>query len=434
MARIKSNFGANSFGQAVNILIQLASVPIILAFWGQDLYGEWLIISAIPAYLALSDIGFGSVAANDMTIKFAKGDQKGALEVFQSTSVLIGLLSFCLFFFLVIVIYSFPFHDWLNLNVISLMEAQIVLVILAIQSFISLQLGLVHAGFRCIGAYAEGSIYLNLIRLFTFIGFILGIILEKSLINVVAISLLVQLSCTFIMVYLLFRKISWIRYGLSHVHVATLADLIKPAFAFMAIPLGHAINIQGMVLLIGTTLGASALVAFTLIRTLSRLVLQMTSIVNQSVWPEISKCFGESDFNTIQKIHRNAIKANLAISILASFFLVIFGDIIIELWSVNEVEFNLNLLLGLLLVLIVESLWNTSSVVLMAINKHQTMALLYVFLSILSIGLTVMLISIYGVLSACFSLLFVFTVLEVYTFKSVIKVTNDKINFFSFHR
>ena len=310
------------------------------------------------------------------------------------------------------------------------MEAQVVLVILAIQSFISLQLGLVHAGFRCIGAYAEGSIYLNLIRLFTFIGFTLGIVLEKSLINVAAISLLVQLSCTFIMVYLLFRKVAWIRYGLSHVHLATLAELIKPAFAFMAVPLGHAINIQGMVLLIGTTLGASTLVAFTLLRTLSRLVLQMTSIVNQSVWPEISKCFGENDYNTIRKIHRNAIRANLVISTLASIFLVAFGEVIIALWTVNEVEFNLNLLLGLLLVLIVESLWNTSSVVLMAVNKHQSMAITYVFLSTLSIGLTSMLISIYGVLAVCFSLFFVFIVLEIYTLNSVINRTNDNVRSF----
>lgn len=58
--RLIKGLSANAFSQVVNIAIQLTSVPIFLHFWGVDLYGKWLIVSSIPAYLSMSDIGFGS--------------------------------------------------------------------------------------------------------------------------------------------------------------------------------------------------------------------------------------------------------------------------------------------------------------------------------------------------------------------------------------
>jgi hypothetical protein len=49
---------ANAFGQAVAVCIQLMGVPILLHYWGMQLYGEWLILTAITTYLAIADLGF----------------------------------------------------------------------------------------------------------------------------------------------------------------------------------------------------------------------------------------------------------------------------------------------------------------------------------------------------------------------------------------
>ena len=78
-SKLLRNLGANAYGQLITVVTQLVSVPLFLHYWGVTLYGEWLILSAVPAYLALSDIGFASSAANDMTIRFAQGDRKGVL-------------------------------------------------------------------------------------------------------------------------------------------------------------------------------------------------------------------------------------------------------------------------------------------------------------------------------------------------------------------
>ena len=95
--RVRQRFihglGATALGPIVTILVQVIGVPIFLHAWGLKLYGEWLVLSAIPSYLAFSDVGFGNVAANDMTMRVASGDRRGALETFQSTWLFISFTS-----------------------------------------------------------------------------------------------------------------------------------------------------------------------------------------------------------------------------------------------------------------------------------------------------------------------------------------------------
>jgi len=64
--------------------MQLVGVPIFLHFWSVPLYGNWIVLSAIPSYLSFSSVGFGSVAGNEMTMRVARADRAGALRVFQS--------------------------------------------------------------------------------------------------------------------------------------------------------------------------------------------------------------------------------------------------------------------------------------------------------------------------------------------------------------
>src|SRR5260370_14083264 len=87
--RLIRGFGATALGPVVTAIVQIVSVPVFLHFWGVKLYGEWLILSAIPTYLMLSDMGFGSVAGHDMTMPVSPGHRAGALETFHITSVLI---------------------------------------------------------------------------------------------------------------------------------------------------------------------------------------------------------------------------------------------------------------------------------------------------------------------------------------------------------
>src|SRR6266511_513556 len=91
--RLARGLGAGFYGQIVVIVIQLVGVPILLHAWQVRLYGEWLILFALPAYLSLADLGFCQSAGNDMTARLARGDRSGAGRVFLSVLTLVLLVT-----------------------------------------------------------------------------------------------------------------------------------------------------------------------------------------------------------------------------------------------------------------------------------------------------------------------------------------------------
>src|SRR6202048_1900685 len=104
--RLMLGFLNNWVGKLSSTVIQFVHIPVFLLFWSVPLYGEWMIVNSIPAYLSFSNVGFGSVAGNEMTMMVARDDRQGALRVFQSCwwliaiicTVVIALLSGALYF------------------------------------------------------------------------------------------------------------------------------------------------------------------------------------------------------------------------------------------------------------------------------------------------------------------------------------------------
>ena len=69
--RLMRGFGATALNPIATAIIQLGSVPILLHAWGATKYGDWLLLSAIPSYLTLSDLGLGAASGSDMSMRVA---------------------------------------------------------------------------------------------------------------------------------------------------------------------------------------------------------------------------------------------------------------------------------------------------------------------------------------------------------------------------
>src|SRR5579871_4411753 len=117
--RLFFGFLSNVISKFATSLIQLIQVPVFLHFWSVPLYGEWMIVTAIPTYLSLSNMGFGNVAGNEMTMMTARGDQENALSVFQSCWWLISIVCTLGMFVLGGALYFFPVAERLNLHEIG---------------------------------------------------------------------------------------------------------------------------------------------------------------------------------------------------------------------------------------------------------------------------------------------------------------------------
>ena len=90
--RVIAGMSANSFGMAITIGIQLVSLSLFLYFWDAATYGVWLMLSAIPAYLSMADVGMVTAAGNKMTMAMGKGDLIETNRVFQSAQLFMSVV------------------------------------------------------------------------------------------------------------------------------------------------------------------------------------------------------------------------------------------------------------------------------------------------------------------------------------------------------
>lgn len=417
LKRILKGMGANAFGQVVTTLIQLVQIPLFLKYWEIALFGEWQILNAIPSYLSMSDIGFGSVAANEMTMKVSQNDKRAAIEIFQSVWLLITFISFCIISSLMAIIWLIPLRSWFNFSLLSSREINFIIILLAFYVLIGLQQNLLHAGFRCDGNYALGIFCANIIRLSVFIGLVTAIYLGSKPLTAAVVVTALQTIGAFSMRYILSKKSSWIIYGYKFAKIATIKSMFRPSVAFMGFPIGNALSIQGMLLIIGAVLGPVSVVVFSTLRTLTRFGFQVMNMINSTIWPEMSTSYGSGDMQLTRKLHRYSCQISFWASLSAIVFLAFTGEWIIKIWTQGRVSFNPMLFNLLLLIIFTNSLWLTSSIVLIATNKHQKIAFLYVSGSIISLFIAYMLIPLMGVPGAAIALLaidllMIFTVIK----------------------
>jgi len=403
--RLMCGFGATALSPAVTALIQLGSVPVLLHVWGVGKYGDWLLLSAIPSYLTLSNLGLGDASGSDMSMRVAGGDREAALETFQSSWVLVTTVSFAILFLALLFVWWIPWQPWLKLSGVSSHQAAVLISVLGAYVVLSQQNGILESGYRSDGHFATGTFWIAILRFVESAVACIVAVLHGDLLAVASTYLLVRCVGTVGYALLLRRLSPWIHYGIGHARLKTIRNLAGPAFAFMAFPLGQALSFQGFTILIGAMLGPIAVVSFSTLRTLSRLNAQILGMIANTVWPELSRAFGEGDFDLARRLHRLAWQASLGLALLGGAMLWILGPFIYRVWIHHNVNFNAPCFHVLLLVAIASSLWNVSSVILMSSNGHSRIAAAYVAATALSLGLAALLIPALATTGAAIALL-----------------------------
>src|SRR5258706_4751956 len=92
LKRVAHAFVAFFFGHGIGVVASLLLVPLYLHAWSPALYGEWLALYSVVAYLSSLDLGVQTYAVNRLTQAYARGDLQEYRRV-QHTSF---TLYFCL--------------------------------------------------------------------------------------------------------------------------------------------------------------------------------------------------------------------------------------------------------------------------------------------------------------------------------------------------
>jgi O-antigen/teichoic acid export membrane protein len=406
-------------------LIQLIQLPVFLHFWAVPLYGDWLIVTAVPTYLSFSTAGFGTVAGNEMTMMFARGDRESALRVFQSCWLLIAGLCSSIILLLSGALYFLPAARLLGIGNIPESDTKWIIFYLGVSVLLGQLEQLLQSAYRSIGRYPYGTFVKSLMSLTAFALTLVVVALRHGPRAAALVYACANVAGTIFLAILVKRDIPWIEFGTRYASVAKVRALIRPALAFMCFPIGNSLNLAGTQMAVNYALGSTSVVIFSAARTVSRAALQMVQMVNSTFEPEMTIAFGAGKIDLLRSLHRRACQLALAVALVIVTGLITVGPWFLTHWSRGHVPPSQGLLSILLLVVVFFALWSTSSTLMTATNQHQKLAVVYVIATAFTCAICFLLAHWRGLYGAAAALLVSELAMNVYVLPASLRIAQD---------
>jgi O-antigen/teichoic acid export membrane protein len=376
-SRIVSGVVAHIYAQAVTVLTQLASLPVFLTRWTLDEYGQWLMILALPAYLALSDVGLLTAAGNLMTMHKARHNTAEVNRVFNSSLVailvLVPLIAVCVG--VLLLVFTFGLTD-------DQRRALFAMVLAALLTVVS---GLFEASYRPFGKYPRVTFLLTTARVVEWAGSIVGLFAGGTLTSA-AIGLLSGRALSCLALFVLARRdIPEIRSDLRTADLGLIRRLLTNGVGFLSFPFGNILTIQGTVVLVGAQLGGGAVALFSSTRTLTRILTQISTTTAKSMSPEIAALYGAGDERGASELSARVLWKIVPITIAAAVLLVPLGPAILRIWSHGKLTINVTCYVLLLIAAVASAFWQIKSVQLTATNRHSLLSFIFAAVSVLAL-------------------------------------------------
>lgn len=367
-----------------NVGVRILQVPLLLSALGQDDYGRWLVISIIPAWLTLLNMGTGTVAGSDLVMEVAAGDHSQARRTYSNAMSLTFRIIGCSIPLLVAVIFIFP--DILLQGMAAERRDEVVtgLLFLCIAVLITF-ISDIHATRLRAAGKADLAAFLLGTQLWMELGLILLVIRFSPRLDFLGAANLLSTLLYAIITWILSRSIlPQIRFDPRLSDRAGRWALLTKGAVYQLFPLGHAILLQGQILVVHQTIGVAAVAVFSTARTLVRLISQGLEMVNHSVWPEMSRLFGIRDLKAAARLHRTSVLSALFLSITGALSLWFFGPWLYAIWTQRLMVIDQRLMIPLLIAIPMGAVWYTSSMVALSSNRYEGMAKRFLLASVVA--------------------------------------------------
>ena len=434
LERIKKGVASEIFANLIRVVIQVTGVPLFLLFWGDDGYGEWLILTAILGYLRLSNVGFGQATRNRMAMEVSAGHRDRALVYFQSTSVLFVVIGALMMALVGLAAYGAGhIHEFLNFEILSIEDLSWSLIILGAVIVINLQVEVLDAGFRCEGHYGLSTFLIMLSDLVIFLLVVLVMVTGGNLVMGITCYLFGTLFRFALLRIKLYHLGSWIVFGIKSASFRTIKEFTLPSLAFMAFPLGQAMGLQGTLIVIGAILGPPAVVIFNTVRMLSRYLVHLTVIFGRIGSPEIAFAYGRGDMALVRQVHWQICRIGFWAAIVVCGILAFMTPWILKIWTQDQINPWPGVYLTLLAAVLVWTAHALIGNVLQATNNHQRLAVVFLIVSVIGLALAVPLTNIFSLPGAALSTLLVELALLLYVLPSAARFAGGTIGGFLRH-
>jgi O-antigen/teichoic acid export membrane protein len=371
LKRVFRNFAANAFGQAMSGVYQFISVPLFLYYWNKQGYGEWLVLFSIPSLLWSLEGGLAGVASSRMTLASAAGNWELANSLFQNILLIQSIFSVLLMGLAIFVASTFKLGVYFGFTQISNADTNLIMLLLIAYMLTGFCQSLTRAAYRASEIEARGVMANNLWRMaeFCLVAVVLGCH-GKPVFLAGCMLLCVILSTVFVYMDVR-RKCPRVEFGITRASWAQAKSIFIDGLPLLSGQAAVALSLQGYPLIINRALGASFVVTFVTIRTVSRMVLLFINVVSFSSAPELSRSYGRKDWLVYVRLLKIMLTCALCGGAVTLLVLTIGGPWIIGKWTSGKIVVAQLPMFLFAVSIALQGLWAIGGVVLVASNMHH---------------------------------------------------------------
>lgn len=386
--RIAGSSAAGLLGQVINIAYKLILPPLFLHAWGIGIYGDWLLISSLTAYISLIDIGGGQYIANRLNQLYSSSNFSAFKLCAQTSLTIFCAIPAALFLIFLLAVLLSPETIWQAFRNIESPEIRLVAVVLGLQISMTIPQLLIFGIYRAIGQMARGIMMANGILTFQLLGLSGALLLRLGPIEVAILQFLpIPLFAVAALLDLQMRipQVSLVSHW--QFSKSDARSMLKPSGYFFLIQLSQIFGVHGTLIIAGITLGNLALVAFATVRTLANLLKSVLGVLINAAWPEITRLDSQQESTKLSLLFHTILSANLFVAIAIGVAMSMFGELVYTVWLQGKIDYNSQLMSLIVILLIQQTASSSFASLLMATNNHRNLAILSLASAIASVCL-----------------------------------------------
>jgi O-antigen/teichoic acid export membrane protein len=377
--RIWGTVAGNIFLRLVRIAEQLLLVPVFLAVWGAERYGEWLLLNSLGLFVALANFGIGQAGLSDIVLAYSRGDRRQAARSFVTSTVLITLVVVCAYGLLVAVLNTFDLSSVLAVQSLGSAEARSVILIIALSILLGFYLEPLNGVISATMGQVLPSVLLAISKAVELIGAALALIVFSArpvtIATVVLGATLLNLAMNIVVAVL---HAPWVSLSLRNFDFSALRRTWKASLGFFALLVCVVVFATQLPrLIIFHFFGASVLAGFSVLVIYTRAARLLAQTMSQAAQVEIGRAFAHGMLGQVKNIIEAILGGAVGTAGLILVVEIVLAPVVIPIWTHGQVQFSWGVLAALAAVAFVGAYFDAAMVGVAAINRVGSTALAY---------------------------------------------------------
>ena len=379
--------GASGLSLLARMLEQLLLVPVLLAAWSADLFGEWLLIAAIPIYLSLFDLGVVQSGSNELARRAGAGDEQAVRSFFRDYSSFFVKWSAAIFVGLAAAVTLSPVADWLDLSIIGNAEAGQIFLMLIGATLVSQNSMALLGGMRARRILPAGLL-IRALGAFARLGaaFLAVGLMDAGPVTLAAIMLSSRAVEYAVQAALLKRHDLSVSFNPLRKSAESMRPYVVSGLEFLLFPLAQAILLQGAIVVAGLTLGSVAVAIFATHRTLARATSQIVRLVAVPLQAESGLMQSKESLPELRAILLSVSRLTFWAALACAALLLLAGKPVFAAWTGGKIAYTPALFAPLILATIFETVWSVAASIRLGSNRHRPIAWGYLTISLAALA------------------------------------------------